>query len=280
MRVLTGDHPTTAAAVATELGLEVAREDVVTGPDWENFSRAERRDAVRGSSVFARVTPEQKVEIVQALETDGHVCAMVGDGANDAAAIRVSSVGIGVASTDSDPARGAADIVLLDGRVGGLTDALDEGSQLWRRVRSAVGVLLGGNAGEVAFALIGSALSGESPLNARQLLLVNLMTDALPAAALAVSTPSENGSEKSETMDAHALWQTIAVRGGATAIGALAAWLMARTSGRRRRASTVALVAWWAPNWGRRCSNRAVRWWSQPLPDPLRLWRRSSAHPW
>lgn len=126
MRVLTGDHPTTAAAVATELGLDVAREDVVTGPDWENFSRAERRDAVRGSSVFARVTPEQKVEIVQALETDGRVCAMVGDGANDAAAIRVSSVGIGVASTDSDPARGAADIVLLDGRVGGLTDALDE----------------------------------------------------------------------------------------------------------------------------------------------------------
>ncbi len=141
VRVLTGDHPTTAAAVATELGgLDVAREDVVTGPDWENFSRAERRDAVRGSSVFARVTPEQKVEIVQALETDGRVCAMVGDGANDAAAIRVSSVGIGgVASTDSDPARGAADIVLLDGRVGGLTDALDEGSQLWRRVRSAVG---------------------------------------------------------------------------------------------------------------------------------------------
>ncbi|MCQ4128656.1 cation-translocating P-type ATPase [Rhodococcus erythropolis] len=243
VRVLTGDHPTTAAAVATELGMDVAREDVVTGPDWENFSRAERRNAVRGSSVFARVTPEQKVEIVQALETDGRVCAMVGDGANDAAAIRVSSVGIGVASTDSDPARGAADIVLLDGRVGGLTDALDEGSQLWRRVRSAVGVLLGGNAGEVAFALIGSALSGESPLNARQLLLVNLMTDALPAAALAVSTPSENGSEKSEQMDTHALWQTIAVRGGATAIGALAAWLMARTSGRRRRASTVALVA-------------------------------------
>ncbi|GAA3194202.1 hypothetical protein GCM10020255_095230 [Rhodococcus baikonurensis] len=101
--MLTGDHPTTAAAVAAELGLDVAREDVVTGPDWENFSRAERRDAVRGSSVFARVTPEQKVEIVQALETDGRVCAMVGDGANDAAAIRVSSVGIGVASTDSDP---------------------------------------------------------------------------------------------------------------------------------------------------------------------------------
>ncbi|MES9517808.1 cation-translocating P-type ATPase [Rhodococcus erythropolis] len=243
VRVLTGDHPTTAAAVAAELGLDVAREDVVTGPDWENFSRAERRDAVRGSSVFARVTPEQKVEIVQALETDGRVCAMVGDGANDAAAIRVSSVGIGVASTDSDPARGAADIVLLDGHVGGLTDALDEGSQLWRRVRSAVGVLLGGNAGEVAFALIGSALSGESPLNARQLLLVNLMTDALPAAALAVSTPSENGSDKSEQMDTHALWQTIAVRGCATAIGALAAWLLARTSGRRRRASTVALVA-------------------------------------
>lgn len=242
VRLLTGDHPSTAAAVATTLGVSVEN-GVVSGPEWETLSRSERHDAVRRCTVFARMTPEHKVEIVQILEADGRVCAMVGDGANDAAAIRVSSVGIGVASADSDPARGAADIVLLHGRVGGLTDALDEGRRLWQRVRSAVGVLLGGNAGEVAFALIGSALSGASPLGTRQLLLVNLMTDALPAAALAVSTPSTGGVDESNPLAGEVLWRTIAVRGGATALGALAAWMLARVSGRRRRASTVALVA-------------------------------------
>lgn len=243
VRVITGDHPLTAAAVAGELGLDVDPDDVLTGSEWENMSHTEKEAAVAERTVFARMTPEHKVQVVHALESSGSVCAMVGDGANDAAAIRAASVGIGVASTGSDPARGAADIVLLEGRVSGLIDALDEGAQLWQRVRSAVGVLLGGNAGEVAFALMGSALSGISPLNARQMLLVNLMTDALPAAALAVSTPTAEGRSDTPATDADALWRTIAVRGGATAAGALSAWILARMTGRRRRASTVALVA-------------------------------------
>ncbi len=132
------------------------------------------------------MSPEQKVQIVQTLERAGRVCAMVGDGVNDAAAIRAATVGIGVAARGSAPARTAADVMLLDGRIEALLDALDEGQQLWRRVRSAVSVLLGGNAGEVIFAIIGSAITGRAPLNARQLLLVNMLTDALPAAALAV----------------------------------------------------------------------------------------------
>ncbi|WP_283261501.1 cation-translocating P-type ATPase [Rhodococcus sp. IEGM 1379] len=243
IRLLTGDHPLTAAAVASELGMSMQPSDVVTGPEWESLSRSERESIVTERTVFARMTPEHKVQVVHALEAGGSVCAMVGDGANDAAAIRAASVGIGVAASDSDPARGAADIVLLDGRVSGLIDALDEGAQLWRRVRSAVGVLLGGNAGEVAFALTGSALSGESPLNARQMLLVNLMTDALPAAALAVSTPTAERQMDSRGSDTDDLWRTITIRGGATALGALSAWILARGTGRRRRASTVALVA-------------------------------------
>jgi H+-transporting ATPase len=193
--------------------------------------------------VFARMSPEHKVQIVQTLEQTGLVCAMVGDGANDAAAIRAASVGIGVSSRGSDPARGAADVMLLDGRVGALLDALAEGRQLWLRVRAAVAVLLGGNAGEVAFALIGSVITGYSPLNARQLLLVNMLTDALPAAALAVSTPRQNANDDVRVGDQSALLRAVAVRGATTAAGATVAWLMARYTGTRERASTVALIA-------------------------------------
>jgi H+-transporting ATPase len=186
------------------------------------------------------MTPENKVQVVQTLERAGLVCAMVGDGANDAAAIRSATVGIGVASRGSDPARTAADVMLLDGRIGALLDALEEGRQLWRRVQAAVSVLLGGNAGEVAFAIVGSGLTGRSPLNARQLLLVNMMTDALPAAALAVSPSIETTG--SHGPDQSALWRTVAIRGTTTAAAATTAWLMAGFTLQPRRASTVALV--------------------------------------
>jgi H+-transporting ATPase len=168
---------------------------------------------------------------------------MVGDGANDAAAIRAATVGIGVAARGSDPARTAADVMLLDGRVSALLDALEEGRKLWLRVQSAVCVLLGGNAGEVAFAIIGSAITGRSPLNTRQLLVVNMLTDALPAAALAVSEPNGHTNSAGRGLDQSALWRTIGVRGATTAAGATLAWTLASFTGRPRRASTVALVA-------------------------------------
>ncbi|SEH89267.1 H+-transporting ATPase [Mycolicibacterium rutilum] len=241
VRLLTGDHPITATAIAAELGMAVTADQVISGADWDAMSRRAQEAAVRERLVFARMTPEHKVQVVQTLERIGQVCAMVGDGANDAAAIRSATVGIGVAARGSDPARTAADVMLLDGHIGALVDALDEGRQLWRRVQAAVAVLLGGNAGEVAFSIIGSALTGSSPLNARQLLLVNMMTDALPAAALAVSpavTPSDGAGPNQA-----ALWRTVAIRGTTTAAAATTAWLMAGFTLTPRRASTVSLIA-------------------------------------
>jgi magnesium-transporting ATPase (P-type) len=193
--------------------------------------------------VFARMSPEQKVQVVETLERLGMVCAMVGDGANDAAAIRTATVGIGVAARGSDPARTAADVMLLDGRISSLLDALDEGRQLWRRVQAAVSILLGGNAGEVAFAVVGTALTGRAPLNTRQLLLVNMLTDALPAAALAVAPPGGRSRFGARGPDQAALWRTVLVRGTTTASAATAAWVFGRVSGRRARASTIALIA-------------------------------------
>nr|WP_307789346.1 cation-translocating P-type ATPase [Mycolicibacterium baixiangningiae] len=239
VRLITGDHPVTASVVAGDLGLDVTPDQVVTGDEWENMSADERATAVAEYAVFARMTPEHKVDVVQVLEDSGVVTAMVGDGANDAAAIRAASVGIGVAAAGSDPARTAADVMLLDGRIEALLDAIDEGNQLWRRVQSAVSVLLGGNAGEVCFALISSLLTGRSVLNARQMLLVNMLTDALPAAALAVSPQSDTGEAD---RDEAAMWRAIGIRGAATTTGATAAWLMASVTGTPRRAATAALI--------------------------------------
>lgn len=243
VRLITGDHPVTATAIANELGLAVGADQVISGADWEALSRRAQEQAVRERIVFARMSPEHKVQIVETLERLDRVCAMVGDGANDAAAIRAATVGIGVASKGSDPARTAADVMLLDGRIGSLLDALEEGRQLWQRVQAAVSVLLGGNAGEVAFAVLGTALTGRAPLNTRQLLLVNMLTDALPAAALAVSPPTAPARGAGNGPDEAALWRTVAVRGATTAGAASAAWVMASVTGRQQRASTVALVA-------------------------------------
>jgi magnesium-transporting ATPase (P-type) len=240
IRLITGDHPATAAVIAGELGIDVTAEQVITGNDWEALSAAQRAETVASRLVFARMTPEHKIDVVQTLERAGLVTAMVGDGVNDAAAIRAASVGIGVAARGSDAARTAADVVLLDERIEALLDALDEGQQLWRRVQSAVSMLLGGNLGEVCFALVTTILTGRSVLNARQMLLVNMLTDALPAAALAVSPQADNaGVDRDEA----AMWRAIGIRGAATTIGATLGWSMASVTGTPRRAATVALIA-------------------------------------
>lgn len=246
IRLITGDHPVTATTIAAELGVPVTAEQVITGSEWDALSRKEQQRAVAERVIFARMSPENKVQIVQTLGRGGRVCAMVGDGANDAAAIRAASIGVGVVTRGSDAAHATADVVLTDGRIEALLDAIDEGRRLWRGVRAAVCGLLGGNAGEVIFAVIGTALTGTSPLNTRQLLLMNMLTDALPATAVAVSTPAGPVQRVGRGIDERALWRAVAVRGGITAAAATAAWAMAMVSGftrRQQRASTVALIA-------------------------------------
>nr|WP_239657330.1 cation-translocating P-type ATPase [Mycobacterium riyadhense] len=241
--LITGDHPITAKAIAEELGLPVTADQIISGAEWDSLSRKDQERVVTERVIFARMTPENKVEVVQTLENAGVRTAMVGDGANDAAAIRAATVGIGVVGRGSDPAHTVADVVLVDGRIDALLEAIEEGRQLWRRVQAAVAVLLGGNAGEVIFAIIGSAITGTSPLNTRQLLLVNTLTDALPAAALAVSKPRSQVDPNLRGADQPALWNAVAIRGVTTAAAATAAWAMAGFTGLPQRASTVALIA-------------------------------------
>jgi cation-transporting P-type ATPase I len=243
VKLITGDHPITALAIARELGMSVTADQVISGAEWDSLSRKDQERVVTERVIFARMTPENKVQVVQTLEGAGVLCAMVGDGSNDAAAIRAASVGIGVVAGGSDPAHMAADVVLVDARIEALVHAIAEGRQLWQRVQAAVSVLIGGNTGEVLFAIIGSAITGTSPLNTRQRLLVNMMTDALPAAALAVSEPSAPVNPGLRGPDRPALWRAVAIRGVTTAAATTAAWAMASVTGRPQRASTVALVA-------------------------------------
>ncbi|HEU4363542.1 MAG TPA: cation-translocating P-type ATPase [Mycobacterium sp.] len=264
--LITGDHPVTARAIARQLGLPPDAAEV-TGAELAVVDEEGFTNLAAGAQVFARVSPEQKVQIVAALQRSGQVTAMVGDGANDAAAIRMADVGIGVSGRGSSAARGAADIVLTEDDLGVLLDALVEGRGMWTGVRDAVSILVGGNVGEVLFTIIGTALgSGRAPVGTRQLLLVNLLTDMFPALAVAVTPqypqPEETAegiapeddeverayqrailAEPAPSLDTP-LMRHIVSRGAITAAGATAAWAIGRwTPGTERRTATMGLTA-------------------------------------
>ena len=245
--MITGDHPVTAAAIARRLGFAV--DEPVTGPELAGLEEPARIARIGQASVFARVSPEQKLQIIEGLRRTGHVVGMAGDGANDAAAIRMADVGIGMAAHGSTSARNAADLVLTAPDISLVLDALVEGRAMWRRVRDAVALLLGGNVGEVAFTLMGTALAGRAPISTRQFLLVNMFTDLLPSMALVLApTPADPQARRAllatgQVSMGRALLRDIGARGAVTALAALAAWLIGRLGLSRRRASTIALGA-------------------------------------
>ncbi|MBV2355824.1 cation-translocating P-type ATPase [Streptomyces sp. J2-1] len=191
--MLTGDHPRTARAIARDLGWPVDPV-VVTGEELTAADRSSRARMLREAGVVARVAPEQKLQVVEALRDAGRVVGMVGDGANDAAAIRAADIGVGINARGSAAARNAADIVLTDDDLTVLVDAVGEGRALWHSVADAIAILIGGNAGEVGFGLLGTLLSGRAPLSTRQMLLVNLFTDLFPAMAVAVTPSTDDGT--------------------------------------------------------------------------------------
>ncbi len=247
--MLTGDHPATAEAIATELNLHDggAERITMTGPELEALDDAALDEVVDAVAVFARVSPAQKARIVESLRRRGRVVAVTGDGANDAPAIRLADVGIALGQHGTDAARDAADLVVTDDRIETIVDAIIEGRALWSSVRDAISVLLGGNLGEILFTL-GTGLFGQAALNARQLLLVNLMTDLAPSLALALSpprntTPEALVREGPEASLGSALTRDVAVRAVATAGAASVAWYAARMTGTAHRANTVGLVA-------------------------------------
>ncbi|MFE5815003.1 HAD-IC family P-type ATPase [Streptomyces sp. NPDC056479] len=244
--MVTGDHPSTAAAIARELRPE-EEPRLMTGAELDALDDAALARTLPDITVFARTTPAHKVRIVSALRAAGRIVAVTGDGANDAPAIRIADVGIALGSRATPAARAAADMVVTDDRIETIVDAFVEGRAMWASVRKALGILLGGNLGEIAFTLATTLLTGRSALNARQLLLVNLLTDMLPAMAIAARPPAAHRdqllAEGPEASLGQALTRHIRLRATVTTVAAGTAWIAARATGTRGHADTVALVA-------------------------------------
>ncbi|WP_223167436.1 HAD-IC family P-type ATPase [Nonomuraea sp. SYSU D8015] len=246
--MITGDHPATADAIAATVHPDAAPNQVLTGTELDRLDDDALDRRLPEVNVIARCSPAQKVRIIQAYQRLGKVVAMTGDGANDAPAIRLADVGIALGRRGTPAAQAAADLVVSDDRLETIIAALVEGRAMWSSVRHALGILLGGNLGEIGFTVLGAALTGRSPLNARQLLLVNLLTDLAPALAIALRPPSEHDvarllREGPDISLGEALTQEMTIRALATTAGAGSAWLAARLTGRSRRAATVALAA-------------------------------------
>jgi P-type Ca2+ transporter type 2C len=185
--MITGDHQLTAQAIAQDLGISSVGEECLTGQQLQKMSQAELEDAVGRVGVYARVSPEHKLRIVQALQRKGHVVAMTGDGVNDAPALKQADIGVAMGITGTDVSKEASDMVLLDDNFSTIVAAVEEGRVVYTNIRRFIRYILGSNIGEVITIAAAPLLGlGGVPLSPLQILWMNLVTDGLPALALAV----------------------------------------------------------------------------------------------
>lgn len=182
--MITGDHKDTAYAIAKNLGICETKEQCKTGSDVDAMSEAELRECCKNVRVFARVSPENKVQIVKAFKANGNICAMTGDGVNDAPSLKAADIGIAMGITGTDVAKGAADMVLTDDNFASIEKAVEEGRGIFANIKKTIIFLISSNIAEVLAMFIIICLGLPAPLIAIHLLWVNLITDSLPAIAL------------------------------------------------------------------------------------------------
>jgi Ca2+-transporting ATPase len=236
--MITGDHPLTAVVISRELGI-ADQERAVTGADIEKMNDDELAAAARESSVFARVSPDHKLRLVKALQRDGAIVAMTGDGVNDAPALRTAAIGVAMGVTGTDVSKQAADIVLADDNFATIVAAIEEGRGIFDNIRKFLRFLLSSNIGEVLTMFFGVLLAKQIgipsvggglvlPLVATQILWINLVTDGAPALALGVDHPEEGLMKRhprpaGERVITPRMWFNIALAGVVMAASTLAA---------------------------------------------------------
>ncbi|MBQ8431678.1 MAG: cation-translocating P-type ATPase [Clostridia bacterium] len=194
--MITGDHVVTASAIARELGILQDGDLAITGAELDEMSDEELDAKVEQISVYARVSPENKIRIVQAWQRKDQVVSMTGDGVNDAPALKAADIGCAMGITGTDVAKGASDMTLTDDNFATIVDAVREGRGIYANIKKVVGYLLGTNIGEILTVFFAMLLWKESPLLSMQLLWINLVTDSLPAIALGMEKVESNVMER------------------------------------------------------------------------------------
>ncbi len=216
--MITGDHIITASAIARELGILRDGDKAITGKELDDMTDSQLDNEVRNISVYARVSPENKIRIVKAWQRAGQVVSMTGDGVNDAPALKAADIGCAMGITGTDVAKGAADMTLTDDNFATIVDAVREGRGIYANIRKVVGFLLGTNIGEVVAVFVAMLLWHKSPFLSMQLLWINLVTDSLPAIALGMEPVEKDvmnakPKPKTEGIFAHGLGIKIVLQG-------------------------------------------------------------------
>ncbi len=193
--MITGDHPLTARYIAGQLGIS-GDGSVVTGTQLERTSAEELEQMTESTPVYARVSPEHKLRIVEGLHRRGHIVAMTGDGVNDAPALKKSDIGVAMGITGTDVAKEAADMVLLDDNFASIVAAVEEGRVIYDNIRKFIRYILATNSGEIWLMLASPFVGMPLPLLPLQILWMNLVTDGLPALALGVEAPEADAMRR------------------------------------------------------------------------------------
>ena len=191
VKMITGDHAITATAIAEELGIYREGDEVVTGLELAKMDEKELLKRVEGISVFARVDPEHKLMIVEALKKNGHVVAMTGDGVNDAPALKKAEIGVSMGITGTEVSKETSSMILTDDNFSTIVNAIEQGRIIYENIRKFILFLISSNAGEVLTMFLAILIGWPLPLIAVQILWVNLVTDGMPAIALGMDPPED-----------------------------------------------------------------------------------------